>query len=176
MARLTDEQRIARYSDQLARAKARKQKKARGEQSRRRTLAGTLLLEAATSNAAIRVALVEELDRGLTKDRDRMLFGLPPASELRNQMRDWVRQRIENLRRGEVEEARQHLQTGIDTLPAGDDSWAPPIIRKRVIDHLVAARNSVSPPNVERSDAMLSLARVVNLLLPGPKWQSSDDN
>lgn len=88
----TIDQRIKALQEKLKQARAQKQriearkrniesKKKRAEDTRRKILAGALLLEAIEQSAAEKKRVMEMLDKFLTRKDDRALFDLPPKDE-----------------------------------------------------------------------------------------------
>ena len=81
MARKTIEQRLAELDVQRATLKARLNKQERGQDTRRKVLAGALVLDMMERDEATRQRFTERLDKYLTRADDRALFGLPERAE-----------------------------------------------------------------------------------------------
>ncbi|MBK3735240.1 mobilization protein C [Azospirillum brasilense] len=80
MARTLD-QRIAETETRLSRLRAERTGEARRLDTRRKILAGAVVLSAAGRDPAWGERLRALLDSALTSDRDRALFGLGPVSQ-----------------------------------------------------------------------------------------------
>ncbi len=88
----TLEEQIKKQQEKLAQLKARKQaidarvkasesKKSRTDDTRRRILIGAMVLDQWKNNSDSEAKTKQALDKFLTKDNDRKLFGLSPSSQ-----------------------------------------------------------------------------------------------
>lgn len=72
---------IEKAKARIARLKAKKRETTRKQDTRRKILAGSLLLERIESDERIKAWFERELDGFLTRDSDRKLFGLEPLTK-----------------------------------------------------------------------------------------------
>jgi membrane-bound lytic murein transglycosylase len=72
---------IEKAKARIARLKAKKRESTRKQDTRRKILAGSLLLERIESDERIKAWFERELDGFLTRDSDRKLFGLEPLTK-----------------------------------------------------------------------------------------------
>jgi len=77
-------QQRAKIERKLAVIEAAQRKRARAEDTRRKVLAGAMLLHKAESNPDFQTDLLRQLDGFLVRPDDRALFGLPPKPETGN--------------------------------------------------------------------------------------------
>ena len=74
------EEKRARINAEIQRVKAREHQAERKRETRRKILAGAMVLDRVERGELTEKLFLDDMDRFLERDRDRELFGLPPRS------------------------------------------------------------------------------------------------